>query len=112
VRCLSCKYDLSNLTPTEGVHRCPECGRAFDPNDSDTFDHGQTFHGLRVTLRAAVRLAAFYIGTYATIWVLAIVFHVGSQNEVFFLSVFITITISLPFVLVLWAREVDQPPSK
>jgi hypothetical protein len=28
VRCLSCKYDLKKLTE----HRCPECGRAFDPN--------------------------------------------------------------------------------
>jgi hypothetical protein len=33
VRCLSCKYDLRNL----GEHRCPECGRAFDPDDPATF---------------------------------------------------------------------------
>ena len=38
MRCLSCKYDLSNLTPTEGVHRCPECGRGFDPSDRSTFE--------------------------------------------------------------------------
>jgi hypothetical protein len=33
MRCLSCQYDLSNLTE----HRCPECGRAFDPQDLQTF---------------------------------------------------------------------------
>lgn len=33
MRCLSCKYDLSHLTE----RRCPECGRAFDPNDPKTF---------------------------------------------------------------------------
>ncbi len=34
MRCLSCKYDLRNLTE----NRCPECGRVFDPNDPRTFD--------------------------------------------------------------------------
>src|SRR5688572_4899088 len=36
MRCLSCHYDLSNLTE----HRCPECGRVFDPTDSRTFNDG------------------------------------------------------------------------
>ena len=34
MRCISCQYDLSKLTE----HRCPECGRAFDPNDLSTVD--------------------------------------------------------------------------
>jgi hypothetical protein len=33
MRCLNCKYDLRNLAE----HRCPECGREFDPNDATTF---------------------------------------------------------------------------
>lgn len=33
MRCLKCGYDLSQLTE----HRCPECGRAFDPKDPTTF---------------------------------------------------------------------------
>ena len=33
MRCLSCNYELKNLTE----HRCPECGRAFDPADPATF---------------------------------------------------------------------------
>lgn len=31
--CLSCNYDLRNLTE----HRCPECGCEFDPADESTF---------------------------------------------------------------------------
>ncbi|HWB18660.1 MAG TPA: hypothetical protein VG711_00045 [Phycisphaerales bacterium] len=37
MRCLSCKYDLSNLTPNEEGYRCPECGRKFDPNNPRTY---------------------------------------------------------------------------
>ncbi len=32
--CISCEYRLSGLE----AGRCPECGRAFDPADSSTFD--------------------------------------------------------------------------
>lgn len=38
MRCKSCKYDLSNLTE----HRCPECGRAFDPRDAKSFESDQS----------------------------------------------------------------------
>src|SRR5688572_12091610 len=34
MRCLGCKYDLSKLSE----HRCPECGRAFDPSKARTFE--------------------------------------------------------------------------
>jgi hypothetical protein len=39
MRCLGCQYNLKNLTPVGGggEHRCPECGRAFDPNDATSF---------------------------------------------------------------------------
>ena len=35
MRCKTCHYSLANLVE----HRCPECGRPFDPNDVDTFEH-------------------------------------------------------------------------
>ena len=39
MRCLSRKYDLSHLTGGNGgEHRCPECGRAFDPNDPHSYE--------------------------------------------------------------------------
>jgi hypothetical protein len=34
MRCKTCHYSLANLT----LHRCPECGRAFDPRDRRTFE--------------------------------------------------------------------------
>jgi hypothetical protein len=37
MRCKTCHYSLANLTE----HRCPECGRAFDPNDPNTFETGR-----------------------------------------------------------------------
>lgn len=37
MRCKTCHYSLANLTPRGGEHRCPECGRAFDPNNASTF---------------------------------------------------------------------------
>lgn len=37
MRCLSCKYDLRNLTlGNGGVYRCPDCGQEFDPVASNT----------------------------------------------------------------------------
>ena len=34
MRCLDCGYDLKALSEL----RCPECGRAFDPNDPATYE--------------------------------------------------------------------------
>ena len=34
MRCKTCHYSLSGLSE----HRCPECGRAFDPNDPNTVE--------------------------------------------------------------------------
>lgn len=59
MRCLSCKYELSNLTE----HRCPECGREFDPNDPATFlVHRESIRGL--VIRAMIILVCSYIVSY------------------------------------------------
>ena len=64
MRCLSCQYDLSHLTPTEeGGHRCPECGRAFDPNDTTTFDTSWTLRK-RVLWQRAGHILLLCLGTY------------------------------------------------
>lgn len=34
MRCKSCHYPLTKLPE----HRCPECGRAFDPGDASTWE--------------------------------------------------------------------------
>ena len=49
MRCLSCHYNLKNLPE----HRCPECGRGFDPDDPSTFKTRPLrgpFHARRVTI--------------------------------------------------------------
>src|SRR5687768_4848326 len=46
MRCMSCQYDLSNLSEC----RCSECGREFDPNDPITFEWFDD-HRLRSALR-------------------------------------------------------------
>lgn len=35
MRCKTCHYPLAKLRE----HRCPECGRTFDPGDPKTFAH-------------------------------------------------------------------------
>ena len=45
MRCLQCGYPLEHLPE----HRCPECGRAFDPHDCGTwtrFRHDSSARGL------------------------------------------------------------------
>lgn len=37
MRCKTCHCVLANLTGPP--HRCPECGRGFDPRDPNTFEH-------------------------------------------------------------------------
>lgn len=56
VHCLTCNYDLSNLTE----HRCPECGRDFDPANAGTFI-GDDWYKLRTrTLERWIYGCAFF----------------------------------------------------
>ena len=58
MRCLDCHYDLSRQTGhLEGGHRCPECGRAFDP------DHPLTFESDLVRRRARHRWLFILFGS-------------------------------------------------
>ncbi len=36
--CRACFYPLKDLAGRGANHRCPECGRAFDPTDDKTFE--------------------------------------------------------------------------
>lgn len=47
-RCVKCNYLLRDLPS----HRCPECGRAFDPSDESTVNTGQRAWQLRPWLFA------------------------------------------------------------
>ena len=66
MRCLSCKYDLAQLTE----HRCPECGRAFDPNDSTTFERHHRNGTLIDVILGASMLLGFVVIVLLTLWLL------------------------------------------
>src|SRR5687767_9001295 len=60
MRCLDCHYSLEGLKE----HRCPECGRAFDPNDAGTFDSpARRVHRKRRILRYT-----FLMGVGIAVW--------------------------------------------
>jgi hypothetical protein len=69
VRCKNCHYLLSNLPPVRigGEHRCPECGRAFDPADPTTWT-SEALIGRRrlrwVWLVALIALLLFFIAAF------------------------------------------------
>lgn len=66
MRCLSCNYDLSNLTE----HRCPECGREFDPYDPAYMHPWRTYwlRALRYTIGGLLVLAIPSIALYAYLY--------------------------------------------
>lgn len=53
--CLGCGYDLHALT----VHRCPECGRVFDPNTPGTYLLAPRVH--TGTWRFVLLIAALFV---------------------------------------------------
>ena len=63
MRCLSCNYDLSNLTE----HRCPECGRAFDPNNPATYGKPPLVLSLRRMLPIAV--LCYILNVAVILWI-------------------------------------------
>jgi hypothetical protein len=67
VRCLSCKYDLSQLT-SGGEHRCPECGRAFDPDDPSTFDSKRLRNWPSLLCIVLIGVLAALYGSYASLF--------------------------------------------
>lgn len=61
MRCLTCQYDLRKLSE----RRCPECGRAFDPNDITSYaskDHLPLGEGWRQFLLDCAIVVAAYVG--------------------------------------------------
>lgn len=57
MRCKSCDYSLENLPE----HRCPECGRAFDPNDPQTWNMPGERQRKRARLIGLIVLAALIL---------------------------------------------------
>jgi hypothetical protein len=113
MRCLSCKYDLSHLTE----HRCPECGREFDPNDPKSFE---TLKSAR--RRAWMRFLFWILGLWAfstLVYILVMEFVSGVDEPFLFVvgfslfSGFLCMLLISPFVVfgliraLIRARESD-----
>jgi hypothetical protein len=87
VRCKTCHYSLANLTE----HRCPECGRPFDPHDPSTFKNNPAT-ALR---RKAVARAVWWLCGIFVVWCIA--FGAGIfpySNEPSWLNITVTVLLS------------------
>lgn len=70
VHCKTCHYSLEHLRGPE--HRCPECGRPFDPNDPRTFESGRPGESGLWLLWMALATFAFIAFLLAAAFVLTI----------------------------------------
>jgi hypothetical protein len=99
--CLGCGYDLNGLDR----HRCPECGRPFDPSDPATFGTSRE-HYLRLVglLRAGrpVTLPA----VVAFVWWVAVGFRTSGEGGAWpgrlLLCMFVAVCYGLIPAAVLW----------
>ncbi len=65
--CRSCSYDLRGLDTA----RCPECGRAYDPDDRSTFfDRPGRFYALWMALKRSRSAGAIALTSIWAIWML------------------------------------------
>lgn len=99
MRCLSCKYDLSNLTE----HRCPECGRIFDVSDSRTFDAGPV--EVSTWPRFYLTSAIVFIFAFGIILGLTIVFEPQATP---FGAIMVSLFLASCFMVVVWLFELTN----
>ena len=70
--CLACDYDLTHLD----TDRCPECGRAFNPLNPDTFA-AKTLADRRaqmvVTIVIVLAIAGFVFGLGVLSWTIYLI---------------------------------------
>lgn len=64
--CRTCSYDLKSLVTST----CPECGRAFDPNNPRSFDTRPRAKRLMIRIAASVAISVLSFGTMvAGVWI-------------------------------------------
>jgi uncharacterized paraquat-inducible protein A len=99
MRCLNCKYDLRQLTE----HRCPECGREFDPNNPNSYDSRPIVDVAGLFLLAVLSTSTCF-GTLG--WDLSSKLPLTTRNAVFsiigsgFRALFVT-AMAMPIILLL-----------
>lgn len=73
MHCLECGYDLRDLPE----RRCPECGRAFDPEDKKSWGNARTFRAIgAVRWLGRLTFAIALVITGCTIWRIALGYKV------------------------------------
>lgn len=75
MRCRSCGYDLRGLEE----HRCPECGRGFDPGDALTY-LAKVVVGRRLLVSASLAFGALCAPWFA-FWILDALGFVGWTHK-------------------------------
>ena len=108
MRCLSCHYDLRNLPE----HRCPECGRAFDPNDPRTYDTEASARN-RSDRRALVWAVSAFALTFILALLVRYVIPIGLVEAL--LIAFSSATIAVPIAVLIqlvlaWVRGTRKCP--
>ncbi len=76
--CRGCLYDLrGQRTP-----RCPECGRAFDPGDPDSFfEHPGRWHRIRIEYKKYRIPCAVLLTTVWVIWMFFVSLQLGARDS-------------------------------
>lgn len=103
MRCKACNYSLWKLTE----HRCPECGRAFDPDDPRTFAAPRPFRSRRERRKPAI--IYFFV-----IWLSATIIPLRNFTDRFwerlhFVVIWAAITAVLTLLLMIWYAWLIEP---
>ena len=96
MRCKTCRYPLTNLPEP----RCPECGRAFDPDVPGTFETDASARE-RTHRRAFRWLTSCFVGSFAAALVLSLLNTGKLGGNATAHAALLCTAFATPFVLVL-----------
>ncbi|MCI0629205.1 MAG: hypothetical protein L0Y44_00945 [Phycisphaerales bacterium] len=104
MRCKTCHYSLKNLTE----HRCPECGRAFDPDYPETFAPDPFDVWTKKTRTLVIYSVGFVIGSIP--FVILFLILPGSVPTIVGWSIGIALSLSIMFTVHFMRKPKDHKP--
>jgi len=75
--CWSCGYNLASIES----QRCPECGRAFDPGDQESYAPDPPARRLRRSARSTVLVLLELATVYLIIVLLGVIFEAAVRGH-------------------------------